>query len=234
MQVIDLVLPCYNPNPGWAEGVIRNLQRIEELCNPHRFRLFVVSDGSRYGFEPETIRLLKQEIKEVQIIYYRRNRGKGYALREAIKRCHSPYIIYTDYDFPYTTDSFLLVVKELLESNADIVVALRNKSYRESLPLFRRFLSESSHLCNRLFLRLDIHDTQGGLKGFTHKGKHYFLKTRINGFLFDTEFIYKAKKGNLKINTIDGNVRKDIAISNFGLATVKQEMKNFLSILLSK
>lgn len=232
MQVIDLVLPCYNPNQGWAEGIIRNLQQIEEQCSRCYFRLFIVSDGSKFGFDPETIKLLKTRINNLHIISYSGNKGKGYALRQAIKHCNSPYIIYTDYDFPYTLDSFIRVVNELTENESDVVVALRNKSYRENLPLFRRVLSESSHLCNRLFLRLDIHDTQGGLKGFNLKGKYCFLDTRINGFLFDTEFIYKAKKRNLKVNTIEGNVRQDIIISNFGLATVKQEMKNFLSILL--
>lgn len=232
MHVIDLVLPCYNPNPGWAEGIILNLRQIEKKCERCRFRLFIVSDGSRSGFEPETLNRLNKEINGVQIISYSRNRGKGYALRKAIKQCSSSYIIYTDYDFPYTLDSFIRVINELTKNQADVVVALRSKSYRENLPLFRRVLSESSHLCNRLFLRLNIHDTQGGLKGFNCNGKQCFLKTKINGFLFDTEFICKANKSNLKIHTIEGDVRRDIIVSNFGLATVKQEVKNFLSLLL--
>lgn len=99
---IDLVLPCYNPPSGWEERVATHFREVERLFSPVRFHLFIVSDGSRRGYEPETIDRLRQLIPDVCVVDYKPNRGKGYALREAVKRCTSPYIIYTDYDFPYT------------------------------------------------------------------------------------------------------------------------------------
>ena len=99
---IDLVLPCYNPPSGWEERVATHFREVERLFSPVRFHLFIVSDGSRRGYEPETIDRLRQLIPNVCVVDYKPNRGKGYALREAVKRCTSPYIIYTDYDFPYT------------------------------------------------------------------------------------------------------------------------------------
>ena len=95
---IDLVLPCYNPPSGWEERVATHFREVERLFSPVRFHLFIVSDGSRRGYEPETIDRLRQLIPNVCVVDYKPNRGKGYALREAVKRCTSPYIIYTDYD----------------------------------------------------------------------------------------------------------------------------------------
>lgn len=89
---IDLVLPCYNPPSGWEERVATHFREVERLFSPVRFHLFIVSDGSRRGYEPETIDRLRQLIPDVCVVDYKPNRGKGYALREAVKRCTSPYI----------------------------------------------------------------------------------------------------------------------------------------------
>lgn len=50
---IDLVLPCYNPPSGWEERVATHFREVERLFSRVRFHLFIVSDGSRRGYEPE-------------------------------------------------------------------------------------------------------------------------------------------------------------------------------------
>ena len=79
---IDLVLPCYNPPSGWEERVATHFREVERLFSPVRFHLFIVSDGSRRGYEPETIDRLRQLIPNVCVVDYKPNRGKGYALRD--------------------------------------------------------------------------------------------------------------------------------------------------------
>ena len=166
-----------------------------------------------------------------QVVDYKPNRGKGYALREAVKRCTSPYIIYTDYDFPYTNDSFGRMVETLL-GGADVVVATRSKSYQENLPPFRKVLSKLSHICNTWILRIKIKDTQGGMKGFSQAGQAIFLTTRINSFLFDTEFIYKAsRRKEINLRTINANIKEGLAVSDMGFKVLRREALNFLSIL---
>ena len=226
---LDLILPCYNPPSGWELKVIRKFKEVESLFDSIRFHLLIVSDG----YEPETIATLEREIPGVRIIDYRPNRGKGYALREAVRHCDSEYIIYTDYDFPYTEESFDRVIKTLL-GGADLVVAIRDRNYQKNLPPFRRFLSESSHLCNAIFLRLKIRDTQGGLKGFNQTGKTVFLSTKVNSFLFDTEFIYKAQRKELNIQAVQSRIRDGLHVSDMGFKVLKREMANFFSILFNK
>lgn len=229
----DLILPSYNPPQGWELKVIGKYKEIQSLFSSINFHLLIVSDGSTRGYEPETVAALKKGIPGLQIIDYRPNRGKGYALREAVRHCQSEYIIYTDYDFPYTDDSFEGVINTLL-GGADVVVAVRDRNYQKNLPSFRRFLSESSHLCNALFLRLKIHDTQGGLKGFNQVGKTVFLSTKVNSFLFDTEFIYKAQRKNLNIQAVESRIRDGLTVSDMGFKVLKREMANFCSILFNK
>lgn len=73
---IDLVLPCYNPPSGWEERVATHFREVERLFSPVRFHLFIVSDGSRRGYEPETIDRLRQLIPDVCVVDYKPNRGR--------------------------------------------------------------------------------------------------------------------------------------------------------------
>lgn len=231
---IDLVLPCYNPPVGWEQKVATHFSEMEWLFQSIRFHLFIVSDGASRGYEPETLERLRKAIPEVCIIDYRPNRGKGYALREAVKCCNSPYIIYTDYDFPYTNESFGKMVETLL-NGADVVVATRDRSYQNNLPRFRQILSKLSHLCNTWILRIPIKDTQGGMKGFSHKGQKIFLATRINSFLFDTEFVYKAsRRKDINLRTINAVIKEGLIVSDMGFKVLRCEAVNLLTILLHR
>ena len=230
---VDIILPCYNPPFGWEQDVIKNVELLQKFSNTFSFRIIIVSDGSRRGYEPETIRALKQSVPDISIIDYQPNRGKGYALREAVKHGQSQYTIYTDYDFPYTEESFVSVLRSLT-NGADVVVAVRDKNYQRSLPGFRKFLSISSHFCNTWILGLKIRDTQGGLKGFNRAGREIFLTTRVNSFLFDTEFIYKAQKQKANIQAVPASIREGIDISDMGLKVLRRELQNFFSILLNR
>lgn len=231
---IDLVLPCYNPPVGWEKQVTIHFQEAERLFPSTRFHLFIVGDGSQRGYEPETLERLQQALPNICIINYQPNRGKGYALREAVKRCTSPFIMYTDYDFPYTHESFGRIVNAL-QDGADVVVATRDKNYQNNLPLFRQMLSRLSHFCNIWILRMQIKDTQGGMKGFSRKGQVIFLSTHINSFLFDTEFIYKASRRNdIDLRTVNAVIKDGLTVSDMGLKIVKREALNFLSILFQK
>lgn len=232
-KVFDLILPCYNPVPGWEQRLIEKQDDLKRKFDTVLFRVFVVSDGSIRGYEPETVSRLKESIPDITIVDYRPNRGKGYALREAVRHGNADYTIYTDYDFPYTDDSMERVIQALL-NGADVVVAVRDKSYQRKLPLFRKFLSFSSHLCNRYLLRLNIQDTQGGLKGFNRAGKALFLSTTVNSFLFDTEFIYKAQKKKVNLVAVPAKIRDGIHISDMKFKTLRREVKNLFSILFGR
>lgn len=233
-EVIDIVLPCYNPSVDWEKRVVEHYKSLQERHSGRKFNFFIVTDGSTKGYSDEIIGFLKSRIPALTIVDYPVNKGKGYALRAAVKECTSNYIIYIDYDFPYTWDSIQNVVAAL-ENGADVVVAVRNTDYQKSLPRFRKLLSYSSHLLNRLVLRLKITDTQGGMKGFNRKGREIFLTTTINSFLFDTQFIYKAShKQGIKVVAVDARIKEGICMSVMGWKVLKRELKNIFVILCNK
>ncbi len=233
MTNIDLILPSYNPKDGWEKNVVINLSHLLSICPTINFNVIIVDDGAQKGYNDGEELYIQSKIPNVTFVKYKKNRGKGFAIREALKYSFSDYIIYTDYDFPYTHESFKMVCDQLVDNGLDIVVASRHKSYQQRLPLLRKVLSSASHVCNRCLLRLSVIDTQGGLKGFNKRGREVFLTTKINGFLFDTEFVYRSCKRGLNVGQIDAAVRGNIEISNFGFNTIRREIINFIFIALN-
>lgn len=231
VREFDVVLPCYNPYEGWEKSVVENCREISARLDGAKLNLVLVNDGSVRGFTDKAVSYIKGNIDNVKVISYAVNRGKGYAVREGVRACSSDNIIYSDYDFPYTTDSFIKVA-DALSSGADVVIAVRDIAYQHGLPLFRKLLSFGSHLFNIVIFRIKIRDTQGGLKGIGKNGKKIFLSTTIDTFLFDTQFIYKATHaGNIRIETVKASIKPGIVMSPMGMKTMVREFKNVFKIL---
>ncbi|MEG1511278.1 MAG: glycosyltransferase [Bacteroidales bacterium] len=230
-NIIDIVLPCYNPPAEWEKRVVENYIKLHELFNNYKFNFFIVTDGSTKGYSKEIIDYLNANVDSLKIIDYKNNMGKGYALRTAVKECNSNFILYIDHDFPYTWESIKNVFCAL-ENGADVVVAVRDESYQKALPRVRKILSYSSHLLNKIVLRLKITDTQGGMKGFNKKGREIFLATTINSFLFDTQFIYKAThKRGTNVVAIQARIKEGLKMSVMGIKVLRREFFNIFVIL---
>lgn len=226
---VDLVLPAYNPPANWEKNVVSNYK---ELCSRFpscKFALYITTDGSVRGFEPKVIDYLNKKLGEFTLVDYPDNQGKGFALRKAVSQCTGDYVVYIDYDFPYTFDSISKVL-DSLRDGADVVIAARSESYQQNLPLIRKFLSRVSHFLNRNILNLPFEDTQGGMKGFNKVGKEIFLKTTINTFLFDTQLIYLAVRSGVNVRKVNAEIRSGLKVSVMGMKTVFTELKNIFAI----
>ena len=135
------------------------------------------------------IEQIEQEIRPSQIIVYndRYGKGKGYALREALKEATGNYFIFIDGDFDIQPYEIKKIIPYL--SQYDVVVG--NKGLPKRLD--RKLLTILSRLWIRLLFNLGI-DTQTGIKGFNYKPKW-----KTDGFAFDIEILSKAKNEHKNI-----------------------------------
>jgi glycosyltransferase involved in cell wall biosynthesis len=223
---LTIVLPLYNPVEGW-------LKNVNEQCAPllkeiPGTQMILVNDGS-IDFTSSKENCLQMS-PEVKFISYCVNRGKGYALREGIKQAEGDLIIYTDIDFPYTTDSFLKLFSTLKDANTDIAIGIRSEEYYTHLPKERVRISKLLKWFIKTFLRIPIADTQCGLKGMNQKGKEVFLQTTIDRYLFDLEFVFLAARNKLNIKSVEVELRPEIQLSKMNWRILLQEFGNFLKI----
>ena len=234
MSVFDLeiVQPVFNPRDNWVDNYIIRYHELKTIFADITFKIIFVNDGSTINFDDKVIHALQEKIEHVKIISYPENKGKGFAVRTGVKETTAPFVIYTDYDFPYEINC-LRKAYDTLKANNDIVIGIRNKKYYSHLALKRKLVSKACNFLNKIFLKIPHTDTQSGLKGFSEKGKDLMLKTTINQFLFDTEFVcmaYQNKK--IKVSTIDVELRDGVKFTRINLKTILLETMNFASILI--
>jgi len=234
---LDLVHPCYNPHPNWAQDLVHYYEQLVKILPKDLpIAVYVVNDGSSKGINEQDIQYLTAEIPHFHFIDLPKNVGKGGALREAIRQTTSEIIIYTDADYPYKLENAREMYRKLDEENVDIVVGVRDEHYYDSLPLARKIFSLSLKVMNYLFFpRLKVKDTQSGLKGFNQKGKRIFLQTQISAFLFDMEFLVMASnQKDICLDWIYVQVRDGIQFSRMKFKTILTELFNFVSILVRR
>lgn len=201
------------------------------LYPERRMRLIVANDGSTHGFGPEEQACLLRTVADTEIANLP-HRGKGAAIRAGIARSTAPVTIYTDIDMPYTTESMRSVIDSVI-AGYDVVIAVRNRSYHSKLSPLRKLMSYGSKALNRIFLNIPYTDTQGGLKGLSTKAKAVMLRTRIDDFLFDTEFVVlSVRDKDMRITEIETTLRDGVVMSSMSGRVLIRELKNFFRIAL--
>ncbi len=226
---LTIIIPCYNPRPGWALRVAEHFREFCQHAASDRIHLTFVNDGSTENIQTIDLQYLRQSIPDLTLISYAQNRGKGQALREGVRHSESDFYIFTDVDFPYTLES-MLAIEAALHQQSGIAVGHRSTAYYEKVPWFRKVLSRSFRWFIRQLLNVPVEDSQCGLKGFDEKGKAIFLKTSIQRFLFDLEFLVLAN-GKIPVYAVPVQLKEGITFSTMGLKILWRESRNFLKIL---
>lgn len=227
-DTLDIVCPCYNPSSGFIPHLNRTLGELRTLYPGLRLHLIVANDGSPRGFGEDEHAELLRTIPDSEIVDIPHG-GKGAAIRAGIARSSAPYTVYTDIDLPYAPESMREVIDRVL-AGCDVVIAVRNSSYHAKLSPMRKLMSYGSKMLNRIFLNTRYTDTQGGLKGLSPRAREVMLRTRIDDFLFDTEFVVLAESEGLRIEQIETTLRDGIVMSAMSGKVLVRELKNFFRI----
>jgi glycosyltransferase involved in cell wall biosynthesis len=232
-QKIDIVLPCFRPEKEWYSGLQEFYQK---FGSNYDLTIYVVNDGwNSISLKTDVDKLLILDIP-VKMISYDLNQGKGYALRQGVAQTTADHIVYTDIDFPFLPESVNKIILCLTNENADIAVGYREGDYyKNDFSAYRKILSKTFRFFLRNILKMPITDTQCGLKGFSVKGKELFLRTTINRYLFDFEFIYMASRTDkYKLVAVPVTLKDNVKFSKMKLKVLIQESANLFKVLLKR
>ncbi len=223
---LSIVLPCFNPPPGWSENIVSELEWLKKSLPEENIQLIIINDGT------PSEQLGKNYFDGIDdVFFYERNenKGKGFTLREGVSKSLASQIIYTDIDFPYERESFLAVYNAL--QHCDVAIGVRSQEYYTNMPKIRVWVSKILRLLIRIFIQIPTDDTQCGLKGFNTKGEKVFLNTTIDRYLFDLEFIFLAARQKLVIEKVPVQLKKGIVLSKSNFGILSTELYNFLKVL---
>jgi hypothetical protein len=189
---VAVVVPFYNPGP---QVVVRTVSRLVATLEAHGspFRVVAVSDGSTDG---SVEALTAAALPHVDVVSLERNRGKGAALRAGFARAHAPLIGYIDADGDLPPEQLAAFLDIAAETGADAVVG--SKVHPDSdiaNERVRRLLSALFRVTVRVLFRLDVHDTQTGLKVYRGDVMGSVVPMlREDGFAIDVEILVAANR----------------------------------------
>ena len=196
---LSIVIPAYNEAkrlPLTLVDLEKHLKKVD-----YTYEVIVVNDGSH----DETVDIVKRFallMNNLKLLDFKKNRGKGAAVRDGMLAAHGHYRLFMDADNSTSIDQFERLMP-YLSSGYDIVIASRYIEGSKMEPpqsFTRRIPSRIGNLIIRTLLLPGIHDTQCGFKVFTEKAtERIFGKMRVNKWGFDVEALALGKKMEYKI-----------------------------------
>jgi len=230
MKKISVILPCYNEEKR-IESTLKATVEFSKK-NPN-YEFIFVDDGSR----DKTAEILNKKIvkmrgNKIKLISYKKNMGKGYAVKIGVASAEGDYICFTDSDLAYSLEH-LKTMEKMLE-RCDIVIGRRGLASEniKNIPTLRRIIGIGYNLFSRAILNLNYKDMQAGIKGFRKEAaKKLFQKQIIKGWSFDTEVLYLAQKNGYKIREMPAKISNNDSYKTSKVKIVRDSIKMFLSLL---
>lgn len=190
---VSIILPVYNEE----KGILRALRILEKEISEYFFdyEIIVVSDGST----DDTCRRASEYAAvspKVKVFYYCQNRGKGYALKFGFYKSSGDLVFFVDGGMeihPKEIKNFVGLM-EIYGSDA-VIGSKRHPQSKINYPVLRKILSRIYQLFIRVFLDLNISDTQAGFKLFSRNFLDVVLpKVAVKQYGFDVELLAVGKR----------------------------------------
>jgi len=191
--LVTVVVPVYNGGEEIVDniGVIR--RAVAEGVRDEDVEVIVVSDGSIDGTHE---RLLEgRSDVAMRVIHYDRNFGKGYAVKVGAMASRGRWVAVVDADLDLDPGAIPSYLETAVAEHLDF--AIGSKRHPDSVvqyPRSRRAASWCYQQMNRLLFRLDVRDTQVGLKVFSRDVANQVVPLLlVKQFAFDLELLAVAR-----------------------------------------
>ena len=199
---LSVIIPAYNE----AKRLSRTLPQLKSFFDAYEgpFEVWVIDDGSN----DQTRQVVRQYQNAnphfpVYLNRQRQNRGKGFTVKEGFRRSQYPWVLFSDADlstpldeirqfWPYTTTHAVIIASRDLPG-----------ARVEAQPAYRKFMGRVFSLLSNSITQLGVQDTQCGFKLFSQTaGNVIFPRMTVEGFGFDVELLYIAKKHGFGIKEL--------------------------------
>ena len=207
IREISLLIPVYDEERRIKENFHKSL---EFLQNFKRKELIFIDDGSVDNTKKILEKLCINK-KFIRIISYKKNMGKGYAVKKGVLNSKFDTILFSDCDLSTPLNDFFNLEKYL--DDFDIVIGsrgLRDSNVQIKQNFFKESLGKLSNYLIRFLLNIRIYDTQCGFKVFKRNSEILFKKQKINRFGFDFEILFLAKKFNFRVKEVGVTWRNNV------------------------
>lgn len=195
---LTVVMPAYNEGRNIKVNLLSTSRTLSRFVR--NYTIIVINDGSIDNTEHEIISasLLDTHIKYIS---YSSNQGKGYAIKTGLQSSNANFTAFLDSDLELDPIMLKRFLRTLIDQQADVAIGSKmHKHSKLHYPIYRKILSLGYYVFLKMLFKLNIKDTQTGIKLFrTDKIINILPELSTAGFAFDIELLALAEKNNCKI-----------------------------------
>ena len=191
MENIFILIPAYNPD-------YRLKQLVDEL-KLYAQNIIIVNDGSNNGFDFECL--------PVRVISHSVNLGKGAALKSGFKYIMDNFpncigVVTADCDLQHLPNDIIKIFENISSNPNKLILGIRNFK-KTKTPLKSIIGNSLIAFLMKLVYKIDLHDTQTGLRGIPASFIKHILDIKSSDFSFETTMLLLAEKLKIKIDEIE-------------------------------
>jgi glycosyltransferase involved in cell wall biosynthesis len=197
---LSLVIPAYNEQarlPFTLAEIEAYLCREETDCE-----VVVVDNGSR---DATSAVVQQAAVKFPKLRLLRTDRrGKGLAVRAGMLSAKGDVVIFADADLSWSVDDLERFLS-FVDAKNPVVIGSREGlgARRIGEPVYRHFMGRVFNRVVQALAVPGVEDTQCGFKAFrADAAKAIFTRQRLDGFGFDVEVLYLARRLGYPIRVV--------------------------------
>ena len=202
MITLSIVIPIYNEE-NRIDKSIDALKKGFNFKGVELKKVIFVDDGSNDKIKKTLRRAqLNRKLKtSYQLISYKKNRGRGHAVKVGAQFTNTDYVLYMDADFSIPLSNLKKFIP-FMEKGYDVIVGSKKMPGAVAkIPrgFIRGIVGVGHTLIASILLGVFYWDFQGGFKIFSRKFiKKVFPMLHIDRWGFDMEVIFLANKMGFK------------------------------------
>jgi dolichyl-phosphate beta-glucosyltransferase len=206
---LSVVIPAYNE----AARLPRTLGRLTEFLatGGRPYEVLVVDDGSSDS-TADAARRAGGSV--VTVVRTETNRGKGHAVRRGMLLARGERLLMTDADLSTPAEELPRFMARM-DEGYDVVIgsrAVAGANIEVRQPWYRESAGRAFNVLVRALALPGLHDTQCGFKLWSaDAAREAFGAARLDGFSFDVETLFIARKRGRRIAEVPVTWRNDAA-----------------------
>jgi len=189
---ISVVIPVYNEVDTIEEIISRvKMVAIEK-------EIILVDDFSTDGTRELLAGIIKGT-KNITVLFHKRNKGKGAALRTAFELATGDIIVIQDADLEYDPNDYPMLLGPIFDGRADVVYGSRFLGGPHRVLFFWHYVGNKFlTLLSNVLTNLNLTDMETCYKVFKRQVLED-INLKSNRFGFEPEFTVKISKKRLRI-----------------------------------
>ena len=204
---LSIIYPIYNESKR-LKFILSDIEKFNKKTKFLKKEYIFVDDGSSDKSKLILYNFLKRN-RQTGIIYkiisYKKNKGKGFALKKGVFSSSKKWILTTDADCSVSNFQILnWIKKKYIVNNLKIYFGSRlhfNSKVKKIKS--REIIGSIFRLIIYFLFNIKILDTQCGFKLYEAKvAKKIFKRIKTNGYLHDIEIVIISKKLSIKIQEL--------------------------------